>query len=105
MGFEKCPKCGSSKFFSTQSDRKGLHTKCLSCGYTGSFIKGTTLLALSEVRCIELLKLGFQNKELQRTLGIKGMTIKNQLWSARRKLDAKNAPHLVYICLKEGIIE
>jgi DNA-binding CsgD family transcriptional regulator len=102
---KKCPECGSPKFFSTLSDRKGLHTKCLDCGYTGSLIRGTSLLALSEVRCIELLKLGFQNKEIQRTLGIKEMTVKNQLWAARKKLDAKNAPHLIYICLKEGIIE
>ncbi len=101
---DKCPKCGSPKFFIVTGGGSHQSRDCQVC-HSKEDSRRTQSLSLGEIKYIDLLKMGLSSKEMGKELNREESTVKNALYSARAKLGAKNSVHMVYICMKEGIIE
>ena len=64
----------------------------------------TQQLTDREIEVMNLVKLGFANKQVAKNCGIREQTAKNHLSAILCKLVAVNRAHAVYICLKRGLI-
>ena len=103
---EKCPKCGSPRFFSfCIGSHYTPNVKCESCGFGTLGSKNLKVLSMREVECINLIKEGNSNKRIGKSLGISEQTIKNHISNILKKVGAFDRAHVVYICMKAGIIE
>ena len=58
-----------------------------------------------QLEIVNLIKLGYTNKQIGYMLFISGNTVKQYIARALRQTSACNRAHLVYLCLKEGSIE
>ena len=64
----------------------------------------TQQLTDKEIEVMNLVKLGFANKQIGKGCRITEQTTKNHISTILCKLVAVNRAHAVYICLKRGLI-
>ena len=51
-----------------------------------------------------LIARGYSRKEISKELGVAKSTVKNTMSTVLERLEAKNSPNAVYICMREGWI-
>jgi len=54
---------------------------------------------------MNLVKLGYANKQVGRELGITMGTVERLLNDVAKRLQASGRAHAVYLCMKKGIID
>lgn len=59
----------------------------------------------TEIAVIKALAHGKSRKELARELAISYATLSRHIYNIQIKMDAQSAEHLVYIAVKQGLIE
>jgi len=62
-------------------------------------------LSPAQLRAITLVSQGYTRTEAAALLGCKEETVKTHLRNVTQRLGAKNAPHAVAICIREGLID
>ena len=62
-------------------------------------------LTKRQIEVMNLVKLGYANKQIVRELGITIDTVKRHIADTIRRIQANDRAHAVYICLKRGIID
>lgn len=63
------------------------------------------LLTNRELDILNLVKLGFANKQIAIQFNSAKQTIKNHMVNILRKLDARDRAHAVYIAMHKGLIK
>jgi len=63
------------------------------------------ILSKSDVEVMNLVKLGYANKQIGKTLGITLGTVERHLNSIAQCLHTSSRAHAVYLCMKRGIID
>ena len=62
-------------------------------------------LTQRQIEVMNLVKLGYANKQISRELGIAMGTVERCLYDIYHRLQADGRAHAVYLCMKEGIID
>lgn len=73
----------------------------------GSFVevKSVGVLTKRQIEVMNLVKLGYANKQIARELGVAMGTVERLLNDVAYRLQASGRAHAVYLCMKRGIID
>ena len=63
------------------------------------------ILTKRQIEVMNLVKLGYANKQVGRELGITMGTVERLLNDVAKRLQASGRAHAVYLCMKKGIID
>jgi len=62
-------------------------------------------LTKRQTEVMNLVKLGYANKQIARELGISIWTVKRHINDLIRRIQANDRAHAVYLCMRKGIID
>lgn len=68
-------------------------------------MKSEEVLTKRQIEVMNLVKLGYANKQIGRELWITTATVNMHLMAAIRRMGANDRAHAVYLCMKKGIID